>query len=81
MTTNEWLQIGLFLLGAGTLAGIFITKTPGLGRYTTSVLLLSLVLVVSALLLVAGKIDGSIFINIAFAVIGFAGGVVTAKEQ
>jgi len=78
---NEWLLIGLFLLGAGTLVGIFVTKTPGFGRYTTSLLLLSLVLVVSAMLLVAGIIDSSIFINIAFAVTGFAGGVVTSKEQ
>lgn len=81
MTANELLLFGLFLLGAGTLFGIFMTKTPGFGRYTTSIILLSLVLVVSAMLLVSGLIESSIFINIAFAVTGFAGGIVTAKEQ
>jgi hypothetical protein len=80
MTTDSWLLLGVFLLGAGTLFGIFKTKTPGFGRYTTSAILLSLVIVVSALLLVAGMIDGAVFVNIAFAVTGFAGGVVTAKE-
>jgi hypothetical protein len=32
------------------------------------------------LLLVAGMVDASIFVNIVFAVTGFAGGVVAAKE-
>ncbi len=81
MITNDWLLVGIFLLGAGTLFGIFKTKTAGFGRYTTSAILPSLVIVVSALLLVAGMIDGAIFVNIAFAVTGFAGGIVTAKEQ
>ena len=81
MTTNDWLLVGIFLLGGGTLFGIFKTKTAGFGRYTTSAILLSLVIVVSAMLLVAGMIDGAIFVNIAFAVTGFAGGIVTAKEQ
>lgn len=81
MSTNDWLLVGVFLLGAGTLFGIFKTKTAGFGRYTTSTVLLSLVIVVSAMLLVAGMIDGTIFVNIAFAVTGFAGGIVTAKEQ
>lgn len=80
MTTIDWLLIGLSVLAVGTVFGIFKTKTPGFGRYSTSVLLLSLVLFVSAMLLVADKIDASVFINIAFAVTGFAGGLVTAKE-
>lgn len=32
------------------------------------------------MLLVADRIDAPVFINIAFAVTGFAGGLVTAKE-
>jgi len=81
MTTTDLLLVGLFVLGAGTLLGIFKTKTAGFGRYTTSVILLSLVLVISAMLFVAGMIESAIFINVAFAITGFAGGIVTAKEQ
>jgi hypothetical protein len=80
MSTNQWLMLGIFLLGAGTLVGIFKTKTEGFGRYTTAVVLLCLVLVVSAMLFVAGMIEGAIFVNVVFAITGFAGGIVTAKE-
>jgi hypothetical protein len=80
MATNDLLLWAIFLLGVGTLIGIFITKSPGFGRYTTAVILLSLVLVVSAMLFVAGMIEGAIFVNVVFAITGFAGGIVTAKE-
>lgn len=81
MTTTDWLLIAVFLLGSGTLVGIFKTKTAGFGRYTTSAILLSLVTIVSALLVAAGTIDTSIFVNIVFAITGFAGGLVTGKDQ
>ena len=81
MTTNDWLLLGLAVFGAASVFGIFKTKTAGFGRYSTSVLLLTLVLFVSAMLLTADKISSSVFINIIFAVTGFAGGIVTAKEQ
>jgi uncharacterized membrane protein YoaK (UPF0700 family) len=81
MTTNDWLIIAIFLLGITALIGIFRTKTAGFGRYSTSLLLLTLVLLVAALLLAAGKIEGSLFANIAFAVAGFAGGLITGKHE
>ena len=79
--TETLLPIIIALLGAGTLSGIFYTKTPGFGKYTTSVILLTLVFVVSAVLLASGKIEPPMFANIAFAVAGFAGGLVTAKSE
>ena len=81
MSTNDWLLIGIVVLGAGSVFGIFKTKTPGFGRYSTSVLLLTLVLVVSAMLLLADKISSTVFVNVAFAITGFAGGLVTAKAN
>lgn len=74
------LIIALTLLAAGALFGIFQTKTQGFGKYSTSVLLLTLVLFVAALFLAVGKIDASVFANIAFAVTGFAGGLITGKN-
>ncbi|MDA8255216.1 MAG: hypothetical protein M0Z99_06200 [Betaproteobacteria bacterium] len=70
MTTNDWLIIAIFLLGIIALIGIFRTKTAGFGRYSMSLLLLA-----------AGKIESSLFANIAFAVAGFAGGLITRKHE
>ncbi|GIK25487.1 MAG: hypothetical protein BroJett006_17330 [Betaproteobacteria bacterium] len=81
MTTNDWLIIAIFLFGITALIGIFRTKTAGFGRYSTSLLLLTLVLLVTALFLAAGKIESAVFANIAFAVAGFAGGLITGKHQ
>ena len=81
MTTDQWLLIAVTILGGGALFGIFKTKTTGFGRYSTSLLLLTLVLVVSALFLAVGKIEPALFGHIAFAVVGFAGGLITAKAE
>ncbi len=81
MTLDIWLIIGVFVLGGGALIGIFATKTPGFGRYTTSVLLLVLVFVVSGMCLAAGKIDSSLFGHVLFAVAGFAGGLLTNRPE
>ena len=81
MGTNDWLIVGISVLGVAALIGIFTTKTPGFGKYSTSVLLLSLVLFIAALFLAAGKIESTVFANIAFAVAGFAGGLITGKQD
>jgi hypothetical protein len=71
----------IFLVSAGTLCGIFKTKTQGFGKYTSSLVLMTVVISISAGLLAAAIIDASVFANIAFAVTGFAGGLVTAKDS
>ncbi len=80
MTMNEWLMLGIFVIGTGALLGFFMTKTEGFGKYTTSALLLILVVTLSALLYVGGKIKSETIANIIFAVFGFAGGLFTGKD-
>lgn len=81
MATNDGLIIGLSILGIAVLIGIFYTKTPGFGRYSTSLLLLTMALFITALFLAAGKIESSVFANIVFSVAGFAGGLITGKHE
>jgi hypothetical protein len=73
--------ICLCVLGIAALVGIFKTKTAGWGRYSTSVLIFSLALVIAASLLILGKLEGALFVNILFAVIGYAGGLVTGRKE
>ncbi len=80
MTINEWLMVAIFVLGAGSLIGFFRTKTEGFGRFTTSTLLIILVLIVSALMYAGGKLEGQVMANVLFAVFGFAGGLFTSKN-
>lgn len=71
--------IGVLFVFAGTIIGIFRTKTPGFGKYTTSALILTLILFVAAMALVQGKVEWTPMANILFAVSGFAGGLITAR--
>jgi len=80
METTAWLLLAVFIIGVAALIGFFFTKTKGFGRFATSTFLLLLVVIVSALLYAGGKLDGQVLANIFFAVIGFAGGLFTAKE-
>ena len=80
MTIESILAITIFLLGAIVLVGILVTKKAGFGKFTTSTLLLSIVFVSVALFFAAGKIDSALFGQIAFAVLGFAGGLLANKE-
>ena len=80
MTTNDWLILGVTVFGIAALVGIFVTKTPGFGKYSTSLLLLTLVLFTAALFFAAAKIESGLFANIVFAVAGFAGGLITGKQ-
>lgn len=81
MNQESWLMLGVFVIGLAALVGFFMTKTKGYGRFATSTFLIVLAVVISALLYAAGKLDGQIMANVLFAVIGFAGGLFTGKEQ
>ncbi len=74
-------MIAIFILGAGSLVGFFITKTEGFGRFTTSTFLIILVVTISALLYAGGKLEGQVMANVLFAVFGFAGGLFTSKNS
>ncbi|QKS29389.1 MAG: hypothetical protein HT579_11015 [Candidatus Accumulibacter similis] len=80
MTNDSLLLIAIFLLGVVVLVGILVTKKPGFGKFTTSTLLLAMVFISAALFFAAGKIDSPLFGQIAFAVLGFAGGLLANKE-
>ncbi len=73
-------KIGLFLLFGGALFGFFKTKGQGWGRYTTSVLLLILVLLIVAMGFLLGRTDSQPFLNILFAIAGYAGGVLSGEH-
>jgi len=81
MTNESWLMLSVFIIGAASLIGFFVTKTKGFGRYATSTFLILVVLVIASLLYSAGKLETQVIANILFAVIGFAGGLFTGKEQ
>lgn len=80
MTNDSLLLVAIFLLGVVVLVGILVTKKPGFGKFTTSTLLLAMVFVSTTLFFAAGKIDSPLFGQIAFAVLGFAGGLLANKE-
>ncbi len=80
MDTSAWLLVGIFVIGLVALLGFFVTKSKGFGRFSTSTLLLLLVVVVSTLLYAADKLEGVYLANLYFAIVGFAGGLFTAKE-
>jgi len=63
-----------------TLCLFFKTKTPGFGRFTTSTLLIILVVTITALLFAGGKLDCQVMANVIFAAIGFASGLFTGRE-
>ncbi|PHS33797.1 MAG: hypothetical protein COA92_04690 [Sulfurovum sp.] len=79
MDSVNWLSIAIFVLGIIVLVGFFITKAKGFGRFSTSVVLLFLVLILSTLLYANGKLDEKVIASILFAVFGFAGGLFTNK--
>ena len=73
--------VALTLVFGGTLLGFFVTKASGFGKYTTSLLLLILVLFVGAFAFVSGKTEWPELANLLFAIAGFAGGLITPKAE
>ena len=77
----NWLLIAVFIIGIASLVGFFITKTAGFGKFTTSTFLMLLVVILISLFFSAGKIQPEHLSNVIFAVIGFAGGLFTTKNE
>jgi hypothetical protein len=73
--------IAVVIVFGGTLVGFFATKTSGFGKYTTSLLLLILVIFVGSVALATGKIEWPSLANLLFAVAGYAGGLVSPKTE
>ena len=81
MTSENVEVICLTVFGIAAIVGIFWTKTKGWGSYSTSTLILTLALFIAANFLVIGKIEASVFLNIIFAIIGYAGGLINGKKE
>jgi hypothetical protein len=73
--------VAIAVVFGGTLVGIFLTKTEGFGRYSTSVLILVLALFVVSLAFAVGKIESQPFFSLLFAVVGYAGGLISNKKE
>lgn len=76
-----WLLGAATIIFGGAIAGIFFTKTAGFGKYTTSALVMTLVLYVAALAYVTDKVEWEPMSNLLFAAVGFAGGLIAAKTD
>jgi len=72
--------IVLFLVFGGATLGVFLTKVEGFGKYTVSVLVLVLALFVASLAFSIGRIEAQPFMSLLFAVVGYAGGLISKKE-
>ena len=76
-TTVPW---GLTIFASITVVGIFLTKTAGWGKYTTSLLLLVVILFLASFFLATGRITDVMFMNVLFTTAGFGGGLLSAKK-
>jgi hypothetical protein len=63
-----------------SLIGVFWTKTAGWGKYSSSTLILVLAVFISTILLVLGKLAESSFVNVLFAIVGYAGGLIGSRK-
>lgn len=78
---ENWLLVVVLVIYGGTILGIIKTKSDGWGRFSTSILLLALVLFSATVALVLGKMEFPQLANLLFAVAGFAGALLTGKEE
>lgn len=81
MEPTSMVIVAIVLLGSIALIGFFKTKTDGFGKYNTCTLVLLVVFVLCTLLLSAGRMSGETFGHAVMAIIGFAGGLVVAREK
>ncbi len=72
--------VAISLIFGGATLGVFLTKIEGFGKYTTSVLVLILALFVGSLAFAIGKIEAQPFVSLLFAVVGYAGGLISKKD-
>ncbi len=80
MEFQGWVLLAVFVISLVALLGFFCTKTPGFKRFSTSTLLLLLVVGLSAVFFAASMLSAQILANIFFAVIGFAGGLFAGRD-
>jgi hypothetical protein len=77
----DWPLVVWTLVVGGTLVGFFCTKSAGWGPLTTSLPLLLVALFLAGLALLSGKAEWTAVGNLVFAVVGYAGGLITPKKD
>ena len=77
--SSNMLLISVLLISIIALCGFFWKKKEGFGKYNTSTFLLLLVLIFSSIMYSSHQLKDNAFINILFAIIGFAGGLFTSS--
>jgi uncharacterized membrane protein YhhN len=75
----EFLPWGILFVFFVVVIGIFQSKTPGFGKYTTSTLIFTIVLFVASMAFFTDRLEWAPLANILFAALGFAGGLITNK--
>ncbi len=75
-----FLILGMMVFFGFVLDGFFKTSKGGFGRFTSSTLIIIIVLMVSLIALLLGGINGDDITKIILAIIGFVAGVVAGKE-
>ncbi|ODB89637.1 hypothetical protein A3194_10825 [Candidatus Thiodiazotropha endoloripes] len=80
MDDQVWQLIALAVFATATMIGIFSTKTPGFGKYSTSVVVLCVVVFMASFFLVINQITPQVFSNVLFAVAGYAGGLIKSEK-
>jgi hypothetical protein len=73
--------LAVTLVFSVALIGFFKTKTPGWGAYTTSILLLLLILFIAGLAFSVGQVDWPSASGLLLAIAGYAGGIVTTMDK
>ena len=80
MELTHAVLLAVVALAVAAYVGFFKTKEPGFGRYNTSILLITTITFLAALLTVGQVVDGALFGHIVIGVLGFAGGLFVAKS-
>lgn len=75
----EYLPWGILFIFFVVIIGIFQNKTAGFDKYTASITIFTLIIFVTSMAFFADKIEWAPLGNILFAVMGFAGGLITTK--
>jgi hypothetical protein len=71
----------LVVIFGGALMGVFLTKKAGFGRFSSSLVVLLLVVFSASVFAATGRLQPADLANILFAVAGFAGGLITARSD
>ena len=74
-------SVAVTIVFGGGILGVFLTKKPGWGYFTSGTLILILVLYGAILITLCNQMETKTLANVLFAIAGYAGGLFTAKGR